>query len=228
MEDPDIQPPVNPIPAAVVLIFMVITAVEAVLSLGEAGLVGGPGAVGWRLAQIRDYGFSDQVFNQMLAQGVWPWQGLVRFVSYPFIHQSFTSAIFGVVLLLALGKMVAEVMGQLAFLVLFFSSAIVGALTYGLLLDEQIWLTGAFPAVFGLIGGYSYVMWRHLEQQGAHQLRAFSLIGVLMGLQLVFGIFATVGMLWVADLAGFICGFLLSFVVGPGEWFRLKNRIRRD
>ncbi|WP_432817156.1 rhomboid family intramembrane serine protease [Sulfitobacter sp. JB4-11] len=228
MQDPDLQPPVNPIPPAVVLVFLVIAAVEAVLTLGEAGLIGGPGAVGWRLAQIRDYGFSDQVFNQMLAQGVWPWEGVVRFVSYPFIHQSFTSGIFAVVLLLALGKMVAEVMGQLAFLVLFFASAIFGALVYGLLLNEQIWLTGAFPAVFGLIGGYSYVMWRHLGHQGAPQVRAFSLIGVLMGLQLVFGIFITVGMLWVADLAGFVCGFALSFVVGPGEWSRLKNRIRRD
>lgn len=228
MEDPDIQPPFNPIPAAVVLVFLAIAAVEAVLSLGEAGLIGGPGAVGWRLGAIRDYGFSDQVFNQMLGQNVWPWEGVVRFVSYPFIHQSFTSGIFAVVLLVALGKMVAEVMGQLAFVVLFFASAVVGALAYGLLLDEAIWLTGAFPGVFGLIGGYSYVMWRHLGQQGAQQMRAFSLIGVLMGLQLVFGIFLTVGMLWVADLAGFICGFALSFVVGPGEWARLRNRIRRD
>ena len=45
MQDPDLQPPVNPLPPAVVVLFLAIAGVEVVLSLAEAGLVGGPGAV---------------------------------------------------------------------------------------------------------------------------------------------------------------------------------------
>ena len=54
MQDPDFQPPVNPLPPAVIVLFLAITGVEVVLSLAEAGLVGGPAAVGWRLALVRD------------------------------------------------------------------------------------------------------------------------------------------------------------------------------
>lgn len=228
MQEPDLEPPVNPIPAAVVLVFLAIALTEGALMLGEAGLIGGPGAVGWRLALIRDYGFSDQIFNQMLAQGFWPWEGVIRFFTYPFVNQSFTAGLFAMVLLLALGKMVAEAMGQLVFLVLFFACTAAGALAYGLLLDERVWLVGAFPGVFGLIGAYSFILWRHLAHRGAPQARAFTLIGVLMGLQLIWGIFFNVGFLWVGDLAGFICGFALCFVIAPGEWARLRGRIRRE
>ena len=48
-----------------------------------------------------------------------------------------------------------------------------------------------------------------------------------MGLQLLFGIFFEVGVEWVADLAGFVCGFVLSLVVVPGGWARLRTMIQR-
>ncbi len=46
MQDPDFHPPVNPLPPVVILLFLAIAGIEAGLSLGEAGMIGGPGAIG--------------------------------------------------------------------------------------------------------------------------------------------------------------------------------------
>jgi len=226
MADPDFHPPVNPLPASVTLLFLAIAGVEAGLSLAEAGIIGGPGAVGWRLALIRDYGFSGDIFDWMLANGQFPLSQLLRTVTYSFIHLGFTHSIFAGVLLLALGKMVAEAMGQVAFLAIFFLSGILGAIAYALVLNDPAWLVGAYPNVYGLIGGYSFVMWRRLSSLGEQQYRAFSLIAMLMGLQLLWGVFFDTGTQWLAELFGFACGFGLSFVLAPGEWTKLRNRVR--
>ncbi len=226
MSDPEFHPPLNPMPAVVTLLFLAIAGVEAGLSLGEAGVIGGPGAVGWRLALIRDYGFSGDIFDWMVTNGRFPLSELKRVVSYSFVHLGFTHAIFAVVLLLALGKMVAEAMGQVAFLAIFFLSGIFGAVLYALVLDDPVWLVGAYPNVYGLIGGYSFVMWRRLAGLGEQQYRAFSLIAVLMGLQLLWGVFFNAGTQWLAELFGFAVGFGLCFVLAPGEWEKLRDRVR--
>ncbi|MGJ8547118.1 MAG: rhomboid family intramembrane serine protease [Sulfitobacter sp.] len=227
MQDPDFQPPVNPLPPVVVILFLALAGVEAALSLAEAGLIGGRGGIGWRLSWVRDWGFSAGVFQQMWAIGSWPLDQVARIVSYSFIHWSFGSSVFGAVLLLALGKMVGETMGQIAVAVLFFASGITGALVYALLASPEGMLVGAYPNVYGLIGGYTFVMWRSLGAAGAAQLQAFSLIGFLMGLQLLWSLLFGAGDQWIAELAGFICGFGLSFVLVPGGWTHLVAQIRR-
>ena len=227
MQAPDFEPPVNPLPPAVIVVFLAIAGVEAGLSLGEAGMIGGPGAVGWRLGLIRDYGFSGQIFDWMLANGRWPLTELMRMITYPFVHLGFTHSLFAIVLLLALGKLVAEAMGQLAFVIIFVLSGMGGAVLYALLLNDPSWLVGAYPAVYGLIGGYSFVMWRQLAGRGTQQYRAFSLIAILMGIQLLWGVFFEVGTQWVAELIGFFVGFGLCFLLAPGEWARIRDGIRR-
>ncbi|MCE8470804.1 rhomboid family intramembrane serine protease, partial [Rhodovulum sulfidophilum] len=198
-----------------------------ILSLGARGLVGGPAAVGWRLQAIRDYGFSGQVFDWMLQSGQFPADQMIRFVTYPFVHASLTHAVFVVVFILALGKMVGEVFRAWAVLLVFFGAAIVGALAYGLLLDTPTPLIGGYPAVYGLIGAFTFLMWVRLAGTGPTQYRAFTLIGVLLGIQLLFGLLFGGGFDWVADLAGFCTGFVLSFVVSPGGWARVRAKIRQ-
>ncbi len=51
---------------------------------------------------------------------------LRRFVTYAFVHGSFTHAIFAGVLLLALGKFVGEVLGEVAVLVVFLVATVGG------------------------------------------------------------------------------------------------------
>lgn len=233
MSDPDQRPPetispVNPLPPVVVALFLMIIGIEAVLSLAARGIIGGAGGIGWRLEAIQSYAFSGVIFDWMWNNGLWPTEHLIRFVSYLFVHASFTHALFVCVMLLALGKMVGEVFSGLATLAVFIVSGVVGALAYALLLDDQAPLIGGFPGVYGLIGAFTYLLWLRLGELGAQQVRAFSLIGFLMGIQLIFGLLFGVQNDWVADAVGFAAGFALSFFVSPGGVSRLRQRIQRD
>ncbi|GGL96054.1 rhomboid family intramembrane serine protease [Pseudooceanicola nanhaiensis] len=220
--------PVNPLPWSVVLLFLAIAAVEIVLSLGARGIIGGPGSVGWRLEAIRSYGFVSAVLHWMMEQGVWPLEQVMRFVTYPFVHGAFTSAAFACVMLLALGKWVGEVAGAWSVLITFFLSSVLGALVYGLVTNDAYPLIGAFPGIYGLIGVFTWLLWVRLKASGDNEFRAFTLIGVLMGIQLVFGLLFGAANTWVADITGAVAGFLAAPLLVPGGWSAFLRRMRRD
>lgn len=225
-QDPS-APPINPLPPVVWFLALPVIAVEVMFTLGARGLIGGPGAVGWRLGALEDYGFSGVVFDWMLATGRFPPEQLIRFVTYTFLHASFTHALFVVVFILALGKMVGEIFRGWAVLLVYFVSGAVGALAYGALLDDPALLIGGYPAVYGLIGAFTFLLWVNLAAVGANQYRAFTLIGFLLGIQLLFRLLFGGSNDWVADIVGFATGFTLSFVVSPGGWGRVVARLRR-
>lgn len=226
MSTPETENPVNPMPPMVIALFLGIMIIELSFSLGTRGLVGGPAAVGWRNAAIETYGFNADIMGWMLKNGVFPGEHMIRFLSFIFVHGTFTHALFAGVLLLALGKFVGDVFGQLATLVLFLSSAVAGAVCFGLVAPAQPWLIGAFPGVYGLIGGFTYLMWLKLGQMGARQARAFTLIGFLMAIQLVFALLFGGNSTWMADVGGFAFGFVISFFLAPGGWQKIRAKIR--
>ena len=53
------------------------------------------------------------------------------------------------------------------------------------------------------------------------------LIALLMGIQLIWGIFFEVGLQWIAELIGFFIGFGICFLLAPGEWARIVEGMRR-
>jgi membrane associated rhomboid family serine protease len=67
-----------------------------------------------------------------------------------------------------------------------------------------------------------------LGQVGAQQWRAFTLIGILLGLQLVFGVLFGGGPMWIAEVAGFVVGFFLTFLLVPGGLRRLREKLRHS
>ncbi|MEL6293546.1 MAG: rhomboid family intramembrane serine protease [Pseudomonadota bacterium] len=218
--------PFNELPPVVWALFFLIMGIELMFWLGASGFVGGPEAIGWRLKAVNDYGFSGQAFDWMIENERVRADYLMRFVTYPFVHGAMISALLAGVILLAMGKLVGEVMGSFAVIVLFFLCGILGAAVLGLLTDEG-WLYGAYPCVYGLIGAYTFLLWQHLSGTGLRQLSAFRLIGVLMALQLIFGIFIETGLAWIGELAGFAVGFLLSPLLIPGGMARVLDTIRR-
>lgn len=228
MSSPDTQPPVNPLPPVVVALFLLIGGIEVTFFLAERGILGGDGGIGWRLSAIQQYGFSAEIADWMLRNQLYPLEHMVRFFTYGFVHLSFTHTVFAAVFLLALGKSVGEVFGGWATLLVFIGSGIGGAVVYWLLLDDALPLIGGFPHVYGLIGAFTYLMWLRLGQMGENQVRAFALIGTLMGIQLLFGALFGGQPDWVADVGGFATGFLMSFFVSPGGWARLRGMIRHD
>jgi membrane associated rhomboid family serine protease len=212
----------------VIALVLIIMGIEAAFSLGARGIVGGPEAIGWRLDAVQSYAFSAEIFAWMWETGQWPAEHLIRFVSYPFVHVAFTQTLFVCVFVLAMGKMVGELFGDAAMVLIFVMSGIGGALGYALLTQSPVPLVGGFPAVYGLIGAFTYILWRQLSLVGAQQSRAFTLIAFLMGIQLLFGLLFGGTLDWVADLCGFATGFGLSCFLAPGGWARIRNRIRRE
>lgn len=220
-------PPLNPLPAIVWALALPIIAMEIVVGLGGTGVVGGLEGAGWRLQALERFVFSPPLMQAMIDRSDYPLLQIMRLVTYPFVHGSTTHAVFVVVILLALGKMVGEIFRWWAVLVVFFGAAIAGAFAYMLVPGNAAPLFGGYPATYGLIGGFTFLLWVNLAAVGANKYRAFSLIGFLLGIQLLFGLLFGGGYEWVADVAGFAAGFLLSFVVSPGGWARVLDKIRQ-
>jgi len=218
-------PPFNPLPPAVWVLVLPMIAMEIVLQLGAAGVAGGPEAVGWRIEAITRLAFVPDLWREMLSLRDFPPEHMMRFVGYAFVHGNLTHTAFAVVILLALGKFVGEVLRFWAVLAVFVGATVVGALAYGVL-STRVPLFGAYPGDYGLVGAFTYLMWLKLAGSG-REYRAFSLIGILLGVQLVFGVAFGGGMDWVADLAGFAAGFAITVVVVPGGVGRLMDRLRQ-
>ncbi|MGP3698683.1 rhomboid family intramembrane serine protease [Rhodobacter sp. NSM] len=217
--------PINPLPAVVWFLALPIIAMEAVIGLGQSGVTGG--GEGWRLDAWQRFAFSPDLMRAMLETHTYPWQGMIRLVTYPLVHATFLHALMAVVILLALGKMVGEVFRPWAVAAVFLGAAVVGALAYAAIPGVRAPLIGAYPADYGLVGAFTFLIWTRLAATGSNQFRAFTLIGMLLGIQLFFGLFFGGGYDWVADLAGFATGFLLSFAVSPGGWARVMEKLRR-
>jgi membrane associated rhomboid family serine protease len=226
-QDPN-APPLNPLPRIVWVMALPLIAMEVVLTLAERGLVGGAGGIGWRLQAVERFGAFPELLRYQWETGGAPLAELHRLVSYSLVHGSFTNALFAVVMLLALGKMVAEVFRWWSVVAVVVASAAVGAIAYVFLVPGlKTPLIGAFPAVYGLIGAFTYLIFTGLARVGANKYRAFSLIGFLLAFQLVFGVLFGGGWTWVSEVAGFATGFLLSFVVAPGGFRRIVDQIRQ-
>ncbi len=227
MMDDHNAPPLNPLPPVVWALALPMIAMEVVLGLGSSGLAGGIEGAGWRLQAMERFAFAPDLMRVMVERGEYPWQHLLRLISYPLVHGNTTHAVFALVILLALGKMVGEVFRWWAVLVVFFGAAIAGAAAYTVAPWVHAPLIGAYPPVYGLIGSFTFLLWVNLAAVGANKFRAFSMIGFLLGVQLLFGVLFGGGYDWLADLAGFAAGFALSFVVSPGGWAKVLGMIRQ-
>jgi rhomboid protease GluP len=223
-------PPFNPLPGAVALLALAIAGIEAALQAGAHGWAGGIDAIGWRQGLVRDLAVPSGVWGYVDQGGILLARDLLRLIGYPFVHWSFTHAAFAVVFVLALGKVVAEALGGAAMLTLFFGASLAGGLAWGTMPEAGLPLAGAIPGAFGLIGGYTFLLWsRHDPADGA-RWQAFRLIGALMAIQLIWRALFGGGPDWVADIAGFAAGFGLAVLVAPGggaRLLRLRDRARR-
>ena len=218
--------PFNALPPVIVALTLLILGIEAVFQLANAGIVGGPRGIGWRIAAIEAYGFSPVVLERVLVNGDYSFDMLKRFVTYPFINVQLTQVAFCAALTLALGKFTSEYYGSAKVLFLYFATAIIGAIAFGLLVEGRFPLLGGFTPVYGLIGAYTYALWLRLGRAGENQLMAFRLIGFLLLLQLIFGLIFGGNSQWIAELTGFFAGFLLSIILAPGGWSSLLARMR--
>lgn len=220
------ESPFNAIPPVVIVLAGMVCVIELVFGMAEAGVVGGPGGIGWRVAAFQNYGFAPSFWDVIVGQGQWSFEYLKRFVTYAFVQPAFTSALFGAGMLLALGKFVGDLYHWAAVVAIVLVSCVTGAVAFGVLAPGNPPLLGVFPVVYGLIGAFTYVSWLRLGQMGRNQLQAFQLIGFLMAFQLVFGLLFGAGWTWIAELAGFVAGLFVAPFVAPGGWAAFLRRMR--
>ncbi|MTH78834.1 rhomboid family intramembrane serine protease [Paracoccus aestuariivivens] len=230
------ESPLNPVPAVVWALVLPMIACEAVFGLAQIGFVGG-NAPGAGLA-MRQVAAERTAFIPEMVLQLWQMRTIIfdqswRILTYSFVHLSLMHAVFVIVFCLALGNLIANQFRTWAVLALFFGSSVGAALIYTLFagLFPQFRfqpLIGGYPAVYGFVGAFTFLLWTRLGQENANRLRAFTLIGMLLAFQLVFGvIFQDGNTTWIAEIAGFCTGFLMSFVLVPGGIARVMQQIRQ-
>ncbi|MEL6953940.1 MAG: rhomboid family intramembrane serine protease [Pseudomonadota bacterium] len=223
MQDPDASP-FNRLPPLVVALAVIIMGVEAMFFLGERGMIATDTT---RQFAIRDFGWNDAVFHWMVENGRAPLSELRRLVTYPFLHSDAVHAALVTVFVLALGKQVAEAFGQAVFAVIFMLSSVVGALVLAVLTNSNAWLIGGYPGAYGLIGAFTFLLCYGGATGPWAGRQAFSLIAILAGIGLLFSLLNGEFGRLIAELGGFGSGFLACYVLRPGGWRDLLNRLRQ-
>ena len=222
------RPPViNPIPAVILAILFGIVLVEIFLFFGFGGLVGKSGVAAERLILIQNYGVPPDLASWMFETSNFSIDYVSRFIVYPFVNLSSLSVVFATVLLLALGKIVGEVFSALSVVLIWFLSTTLAAFFYSMSATDGHILVGSYPGIYGFVGAYTFVSWIILRlAEEKNQSQAFSLIVALMSIQLLFSFVFGTGQLWIADFAGFVIGFIISFFLTPGGIKRVISILR--
>lgn len=226
------ESPLNPLPAVVWLLAMPIIASEAVFGLGRLGLIGGADGVGLRLSGLQMSAYAPEMVQRMWSVGAIDWGQAYRLLSYTFINSSLIQALFVLAFTLALGNLVAREFRPWAVFALYLGSAVGGAMVYTVAMSflhgRPAPLIGGYPAIYGLVGAFTFLLWTRLAAANANRMRAFTLIGMLLLFQLVFGIvFGGTGYGWIAEISGFFIGFGLSFLLVDGGMARALQQLRQ-
>jgi len=206
---------INPLPPIILIITLLIVLVEIIFQIAEVRILSDFSNGITRNNIVFRYAFFGSLQDWMISNLSLEWSLVLRYFTFPFIHFNFLQAIIAMVMFLALGKMVYEVYSGFSFLILIIVSSFTGAFFYGLLLNDEFPLVGAFPAIYGLIGAYTYLLWISMKFLGARSANAFILIAVLLGIQIIFKVVFNGSNDWVADLFGFLTGFIFASLIRP-------------
>ncbi|PIB23940.1 hypothetical protein BFP76_01405 [Amylibacter kogurei] len=218
MYDPDHNAsPINALPVVVVVLAGIICAIEIIFQAGEHGFIGGPDAVGWRIALARQFGFFDQISDWMIQNRIFAFENIIRPFTYGFIHRNFAEAMIVCVYVLSLGNFVAKEIQWFGVFAIFFISQAIGAIGYALILDEHTLLIGGYPAAFGLIGAFTWIVFAGRTQEGKNGVPAFRLIAMFMAFQAVWKIVFGGNNQWLAEIIAFGTGFGLCMILFTGK-----------
>ncbi len=222
-------------PASLLVLVGVIAAIEALLSLADAGWIADP--------TLRS--------RVILAGGFWPGllhgarplfaaQPFTMFLTHAFLHASMLHMAMNMTILLALGRFVADRYGARSVLPIFVASAIAGGAVFGLLVRAAFPMVGASGAVFGFLGVWIAWDWRRHQRAGRATTPVLRRILVLVGINLVMLYWPalmssgpTAGLAWQAHLGGFLAGLLIGWglegrIERAGLDAARRRRVERD
>ncbi len=219
------------LPKSIVVLAAMIGGFEFLFSLSESASIFGFSGDELRLIAIRDFGFWDPIFSAQVSTFNLINKESLRLFAYSFIHFNFVSSIISVVFTLAFGNLLARFVNDLQIITFYLVSTFFGALGYSFFLNETFPLVGSSPGFFGFVGGFVFILvLQYLE--GKNDLAGFLpvpifLLSAQIGFQLVFG----GPNYWLADLIGFVTGFILfpllqfGFMHTVGIFKRLINKL---
>ncbi len=205
------------VPGALWLLVGAMAAVELVLSAADRGIL--PGDLRW-------WALLHGAFWRQLLEGVppvYPGQGTVMFLSHAFLHGGFFHLVMNGVVLLALGKLVAQQAGSAAMLLLFAVSAIGGGIGFALLGQGEAPMVGASGAVFGFLALWQYWEAQARRARGLTLQPVFATVAALAAANVALAVLLEGALAWQAHLGGFVAGLVL----GPVMTRIARNRPRR-
>ena len=202
------EPFFNDVPPGVLALGSLLVVIEILLQI--LGLE-------WRSAAFLLFAFFPIEFNTPYKE-LFFGQNFTMFVSYSLLHGNFFHMIVNVAILFALGKQIEEQVGMINFLLIFVSTAVIGAVVYQILASENpAPMVGASGGVFGFFG---FLKGRELFFRLKNNLTILPFLNLVFGLVLLHIVLILlhpsiipfeIG--WHGHLGGFVFGVLLAGVI---------------
>ncbi|MBR3370341.1 MAG: rhomboid family intramembrane serine protease [Rhodobacteraceae bacterium] len=213
---------IAPLPWAVWLLVLAISAVELVLWAGAHGLVNAAGAAGWRAQALAWAGVNPALQGWMVDSGQAPARHVLRYLVFGFVHMGPVQALLVVAITAALGKYCAERLGSARVLLVLAVAQATGGVAFGGVGDAGAWLIGGYPIIFALAGIYAALV-RDTAPDRRALVVALALPVVLVVARLALAAIMG-GMDWIADVVACATAFVLVPVVRQGLLVRLRRR----
>lgn len=196
------------IPGAVWAIFALSALPELVLFGADLGLWGRPW---WRSVAYEYAGFWVGLLGNWRSN--YPFQPILMFVSYGFLHAGPWHLAINMTTLLALTPPLVARIGAGRFLVLYGVSVLGGAFGFAALSQASAPMVGASGALFGLVGGYMSLGFRRRIAGGRAVAPLAGTVAVLvLGNALIWWL--TGGRLaWETHLGGFLVGWAAALAM---------------
>lgn len=195
------RPHVHPLVWGIVAL---LTVIQAVLALGDAGIIAPLRPVSYLLAVG-----AISPAAALNVPGAWPWF-LAGLFGHMLLHAGWLHLAMNGAGLLCLGHVVQRQAGNIAFIAILLLSGLAGAVAFLILTDHAL-MIGASGAVFGLLG--TVLRWR------SRRVALWRVLVVLALLSLPAGFLVGTAVAWQAHFGGFLAGWVL------GRVFPVRQRI---
>ena len=202
------EPFFNDVPPGVLAVGSLIVVIEILLQV--LGLE-------WRSAAFLLFAFFPIEFNTPYKE-LFFGQNFTMFFSYSLLHGNFFHMIVNVAILFALGKQIEEQVGMINFILIFVSTAVIGAVAYQILASENpAPMVGASGGVFGFFG---FLKGKELFFRLKNNLTILPFLNLVFGLVVLHIVLILlhpsiipfeIG--WHGHLGGFVFGVLLAGVI---------------
>lgn len=205
-------------PSKVVLtIIAICLAIEALLLLGDAGVISIPR---FRQTVYEFGGFWPGLLVNW--QPNYPFQEWLMFLTYGFLHAGLVHLVLNMITLYSLSRPVIDRVGSAKFTVLYAATILGGAMGFALLSDTFRPMVGASGALFGLAG--AVLAWNYVDRFSVEDRLWPVARAVLFLIFLNIALYYAMDQLlaWETHLGGFVAGWVMALLIDP------RGRVAED